>query len=225
MSLNIDPSLWRLRTGGGIPYKHLSQTGNADEEGGKASEQILIEADRLDDFIVESFPVPYALGDTIFLPQRRTLPGVPQLYTRDIKWEGFTDPTIDPFGADSSAPGRTYERFLRLTIEYSTLQPQQGGQDPDPSDPLTFLEISADVGGEFLSATARGATWQDDGSEVKIDVPATVTQPTTEWTARWSQVPYEFLTGTLMGRMRNKLGKVNDGPMSLFFNAAAETVM
>ena len=225
MSLNIDKSQWRLETDEGIKYKLVSRSGGYGIENGTGSEVMVIEATDLENLAKEIFPTSFYSGGYLYYPDPRRMPGQNTLIAKNMAWKGFTEGRpIDPFSVDSSAPDKTYEEYLEVTISYGTSP--QNDTESDSSDPLTFLEITSNASGEFLvTPIGGGATW-DDGSEVtRDDVPNTVTQSLVEWTARWPQIPYDFFNNTIIARLRSKLGKVNSEAMYVFNNAPAETIL
>lgn len=237
MSVNIDPSLWRLRTSTGIPYKTVDRNGSFGEEDSTATETYIIEAKNLLDFVIEGFPLPYVFGGTIFYPRRSFMPGFAPLSTKTIAWKGHVDGLpCDPFGSDPDAPDKTYQEFLEVQVTYGTTP--QNDQERDPNDPLTFLEVSATASGEFLVSTVRGgagsAMWKvlteeegfnPDTEHKEIDVGQPINQVMIQWSLHWSQIPYAWFNSTLMPRLREAMGKVNEEPMSLFNGAPAETIM
>ncbi len=229
MSTNVDPGEWALQTPGGIPYKAVELTGSFGEEEATATEVILIQASRLLDFVTESFPLTFPFTGTMVRPQRRTLPGLAPLITREVRYEGHTPGTpIDPFGDDADAPANTYEPIIKLTIEHGTSQANDDEEDPD--NPRTFLEITSNAGGVFLAVDAKNAIWtgivgEDDEPVSEQHIPMTQMEPETEWSVRWSQIDPDFFDSTLIDRLRGKLGKVNSGVMKTLYNAPAETVM
>lgn len=234
MSVNVNPSTWRLRTAGGIPYLKKSLDGEFSIEDSSASETYIIQASKLEAFALECFPCNVTLGGYLVFGRERQLPGVTGLYTKKVKYKGLTDgKPIDPFGVDSGAPDGTYEQFLEITIEYGRSELPDGDQDQD--DPQTFLEISSSATTNFLADTegATGAAWgtpygstdATNSSNVDVDVPGTVVETTIDWSFRWPQVPYAYFSDTLIARMRSAIGKVNNGPTALFHNAPAETIL
>lgn len=74
--------------------------------------------------------------------------------------------------------------------------------------------------------SSKSSSWLhgSDREVREIDVPNTITQPTIEWSCRWPQIPFAWFNGTLLPRLRNKMGKVNDDVWVLF-DSPAETVM
>ena len=161
------------------------------------------------------------------------MPGTP-LVTRRIAWRGNVDgKPVDPFGTDPGAEPGTYEGDLELTITYST-NPANDAQ-PDPNDPRTFLEISANASGEFLTNPVQGgALWvgetvnnvtESDEENVYRSVFETINSPQTEWTLNWSQIPHQFWSQVLMTRLRERIGTINSVAMPVFYDAPIATVM
>ncbi|MFH1743163.1 MAG: hypothetical protein ABIH23_29500 [bacterium] len=229
MSVNEDPSTWSLTTVGGIPFK--KKEGNTflfGDEGATAQEVYIIQAERLMDFILESFPAPYVLLGRVFYPRRRYCPGLPALSTMKVSAKTLADGLpIDPFGQHPGAATGTYCPFVEVTIDYGTAQ--ENSEEREPSKPWTFLEISSRGSGEFLTTPPREAVWEmNDGTTQPVsekDVPQTVTECLVEHTAKWSQIPYTWYYATLVPRMRGLMGKVNDAPMALFSNAPTDTIL
>lgn len=231
MSVNIDASEWRLTTSGGIPYKLVSSEGSFSEEEAEGREVYIIRASDLLDFVHEGFPDPtfnVATG-MIYYTRRAFMPGLP-LHCERIAWKAHDDSRpIDPFGNDPTAPDGTYGDYVRLEVEYGT-SPSNDAES-DPNDPLTFLEVTANGGGEFIPTQARTATWLRFGDETTDDpvreahLPQTIACPEVEWSVRWSQIPYNFFNQILITRLRERLGTVNDAVMPILQNAPAETVL
>jgi hypothetical protein len=230
MSVNEDPSTWRLTTLGGIPIKLKSRVGSFSDEDADMTEVYILQTSRFQDFILETFPSPTLFLNGLLYPPRRKAPGT-TLQTIRVSYGGLQglDSLIDPFNSDTGAPAGTYEPFMEITVQYGTSM--DNDTDPDPDNPLTFLEISAAAAGVFLTTQPTGqAVWEAGGGDPQQNVqeaviPQTLTEPETEWSVRWSQIPWGFINATLIARLRSKLGKVNEGVMSLFHDAPAETVM
>lgn len=229
MSVNQPSSEWHLQTVGGIPVKMVSRTISFGEEDASAVEVVIIRANRLAAFVAESFPVPYMSLGSLIYPRRRYFPGLPSLIARQIRCEGLVDGVpIDPFDSDLTAPTGTYQKNVRVTLEYSTSS--SNSVAANQNNPRTFLEVSSNTGGEFLTSPVRGsAVWYTPGypnEEVKeVDALAVQMQPETEWSVRWSQIPHDYFSGVLLGRMRAALGTVNSAAMALCYDAPAETVL
>jgi hypothetical protein len=238
MSIHEDPSTWRLATVGGIPLKVKQRSGDFSMEQASAQETCIIRASDLLNFVQESFPVPFTWFGGLFHPRRRYMPGFPAMITTSISWKGLTEGLpVDPFSADAAAPDDTYQDFVELTINYSTSP--WNDQECNPNDPKTFLEISGDASGEFISIPSRGDNWWynqgfdasnpagnflDEPAREK-DLPTTITESEIEWSVRWSQVPHSFFNGTVIDRLRTRLGTVNSTEMSLFYDAPIDTVL
>ena len=234
-------SEWRLHTRGGIPLTVLSRSGGFSKEEATATEQYLIPAQYLLAFALESLPRPITFLGSLIYPACRRLPGLASMVTKSIRWEPFdTSLPVDPFNSDAAADDKTYGEFVKVTIEYAT-NPNNDDDESDPDDPQTFLEVSANASGSFLAVPTRGNAKWDLGPwdptrglshygettepVTEVDIPQTVIQCEVEWSVRWPQIPYDFLTNELVARLRGKMGKVNSGKMELFHDAPPETIM
>lgn len=243
-----DPSSWRLTTSGGIPYRVVERGGSFSYDEAGASEQYIIRASDLLAFVMDAFPEPFVLMGTLFYPQQPVIPGLGTLVPKRIGWKQFVDGLpVDPFGADWAAPTGTYQDYVVVTVEYGGSPTND--QEPDSSDPFTFLEVSANASGVFLNSPLEGkATWvvpswnatqsvedaltneitvsEKENDEVQEpNVPHTVTETQVDWSVRWPSIPFTFWNGTMMGRLRSKLGKVNSLAMPLLHGAPPETIL
>jgi len=235
MSIHIDPSEWNLSTDGGIPYKLLEgfPRGSFEDENADSEEQYIIRASDLSAFVLESFPPHIIMGGNAFLFQaNRAFPSLSTLRSRRVSYEPLEQgkPT-DPYNTDPNASDGTYAEFLRVTISYSTGK----GEDFDPNDPFTFLEITADASGEFLMLPVRSgeSEWRDPDIPVVPDfdpvvkglnAPVSQMIPEIEWTVTWSQLDHTFFA-ILLPLMRENLGKVNLTPMPLLYFAPSQTLL
>lgn len=248
-----DYANWTLSTPNGIRYRVKSRDGQFQLENASVVETYIIRAADLLDFAIEAMPYPIAIGGFVFYEGGRTLPGVGTLVVQQINWRSL-DPElpVDPFSGDSPASSQSYLDFIEVDLHYAPRPIKTG--DTDVNDPLTFLEISATASASFLSVGPKGATYEpldtdedtasgdddedaDDSSEeigTSIDEDGTIkdpnigsflTEPETEWSVRWSQIPADFWSGTLLNRLRGKLGKINDGSMTTLYGAPAGTVL
>ena len=227
MSINIDPANWRLETIGGIKYKLLEgfPRGNIDPENAKIQEKYILQASDLQAFMEESFSSMFLWADNIlFWEPTRPMPGQPLLRTVLLDFEPHEgSKPSDPFGSDAGAPSTTYDQFVLVTVNYETSK----DRDPDPNDPTTFLEVSANAGGEFLMIQIQGdAKWGGAGGDdvQGPNIPATKIIPETEWTVRWPRVPNSLLP-SLIAQMRASMGLVNSSAMPLLHGAVTETVL
>jgi len=57
------------------------------------------------------------------------------------------------------------------------------------------------------------------------NLPHTITESQVEWSVSWPNIPYTFWDGTLIARLRAKLGTVNNAVLPLFHNAPADTIL
>jgi len=161
MSNLNDTTTWRRSTAGGIPYRLVDTSGEFQFNDSTVTETYIIQTSQLLDFMLESFPIPVikkAKNGTkfIFHPKPRRLGNLAALSTTTISWKAFEGSRpIDPFGFDSTAPAGTYDEFCTLSIQYSTGNQEKGAEndDPDETDPETFLEITCSATGEFLHTT------------------------------------------------------------------------
>lgn len=253
-----DPSQWRLKTDGGIPYKVMNMDGEADDEHLVATVSVLIQSNRLLDFMTELMPAAFQVGNISF-PEVATLAGLPSLAVKSIKFKSFDDSKpIDPFLSDTGAPSGTYYPVLQIDINYDS---DVKKKDTTDTDPFTFLEITGSATGEFLHTTSPKAKWkpetnvdlesgggtdEQDGAWVDGDtlevkeaaprgeaaepnkdphIPLTITVPQTEWTARWTQIPFVLFRDVIIHRIRFLLGRVNSVRFPLLFNARPETLL
>jgi len=230
-------SEWKLTSPGGVPYKLIRQSGSFGCEDASWNMEICIRSHDLTAFIAECFPAPYVSGSFVIYPKRFYPAGLPSLECKTVNVEGFTSgKPIDPFGVGISlySPEEyvaTYEPYLRLTLAFGPCP--SNDQEQDTSNPFTWLEVTANESGEFLTSDIdqEKIRWQDEdgNTELPSEEDTQLSQPVktvgTEWTCRWPQIPFDFFQDTLVPRMRAVEGQVNDAPMELFANAPAETIL
>jgi len=77
--------------------------------------------------------------------------------------------------------------------------------------------------GKAIWVPKEGST--EKTTVLEKNIPHTVTEPQTEWSVNWPSIPFTFWNGVLIGRLRDKLGKVNDSPIPLLHNSPAETII
>jgi hypothetical protein len=227
-----DPTTWRLATNGGIPFRYLERSGSFGKEEAQVSETVLIPANRLGELAFEMFPTPTVFGTSVIYPGTGHINGT-NLRAQSMKWKAHFDGLpVDPFNSDPSAPEHTYQPNVAVTIEYST-DVQQEQSESDPNDPFTFLEISANAAGEFIHSTAPKAGWTENSASSGTSTtknklqttPVTLIVPETDWNVSWPRVPHVFLKDTLITKLRDRLGKVNESKMPIFFDAPEETIL
>jgi len=262
MSSNLnDPTKWRLKTTGGIPYKLLQQEGDFGLEQADVTVDVLVQASDLLNFFLEMMPPPIQVGN-VSVPQSSTLPGFPQISVKRIKFKSHDAAfPIDPFGIDSSPPDNTYYPVVLCQLFYSS---EMKNRDTDEDDPQTFLEITSRAGGEFINSTGPGARWkpeqnslledgddQEPGTWIDPDtgkvlganeenprspneqvnrdpgLPILIRVPTTQWTLRWNQIPFELYEDVIVYRCRQLIGRVNSGTFDvpLFNTLEPETLL
>ena len=248
MSVHIDASTWRLQTAGGIPYKlkdgSPSGSFGIDNEI-QLAETIIIRASDLMAFVAECIPYMDSWGDkAMSFEPGRGFPGVAGTTVKNVKFKSLvSSKPCDPLGQDSDAPDGTYCDFLELDVSYEPLAIDYSSGTPNPSNPETWLNVSANVGGELLTYKARSgvkyiasheytdATSKVEyaaGAEVPLtdmnDIPATKLLPTVEWNVSYPKVNWTKLP-TILRMTRYLLGSVNSAVVPLFDNAAAETLL
>ena len=245
MSVNLDPSTWRLSTLLGIPYKLKdgTPTFSASRDGNMmVKETIIIEADNLLDFIAESVPVTEAFpgGVWAYIPAR-TYPGIPSLLTQSTEAKPLdTSKPADPTGIDPGAPAGTYGGFMEVDVTYSTLDATT--QDEDEGEATTFLEVSADAGAEILATSIGGNAlfvlthpWHDPDTGIDygiedVLVPKDINnlvprvEPRTEWSVRFPLVS-NAVSDIILGIARPLLGKINIVAMPVLKGASRRTIL
>ena len=229
-SVYENPLTWRLKTGvAEIPYRIVDMDGDFTDEGGSVSMTMLVPADKLLALAAEMFPPTRfdALGFPIY-PAKGRIYGTP-FFAQRIRWKGHVDGTpVDPFGVAPTAPEGTYQKVCEVTVDYDTNIDQE---ESDSNDPETFLTVTCNGAGEYLTSTEPSAEADpvlDAGEEAKAageDPTVTIIVPQFEWSANWPRVPGTFYKNLLRPRLRSHVGKVNSTVMPLIGNAPAETVL
>ncbi len=243
MSIHEDASTWRLRTPNGIPYKLLEGFPKGKVgEGVSLTEEILIQASDLTQFLIESFSHVTMVVDRLVYSQGRQCPGAPGRYTTDVGFEPFEPgKPSDPFGTDSSAPDGTYAQFYKCSITFGPRN--QGSSDGSSDDVKDFLEVTADAEADFLAVEQANSiarwenakAWTDPNTGIAYAVGAllpvkspnqSITKLVIEmgWNVNWKRVSWLALP-TLVTRMRACAGKVNSSIMPLLHNADVETIV
>jgi len=205
----------------------------SDNEEARASEKYIIRSRDWTTFLRICFPPFVQTGSgTVFdfnITPNRYMPGTEGLATKfatkTVTCEPFPNTfPVDPYLSDAEADDGTYTDYMLVTIEYESAK-----DEVDTNDPSTFLELSADAGGEFLTLPSRGQ-WTDSDSPKEedmvqdINIPLTVVRPQVEWNVRWPKVARNFLP-TLMNRSRILLGKINSEDMPELLDAGVGTVL
>lgn len=150
MTDSNDYASWHLKTNGGLKYRFLGMDGDFNPDGGTILWRALIRTQDLVLAAQEMFPPPYEIGGMSF-PQPGRMPGFPQFVGKNIRFKSFEGQKqpIDPFNADTDSNfADSYGEFVEIEVEFGSSNKPQ----PNLADPRTFLEISADVGGEFIHA-------------------------------------------------------------------------
>lgn len=160
----------------------------------RATRQARIPGDQIDNLVDFIFP----LGDF-----GRAFPGNAALRAANMHIEPFVgedNPNYSPTSTDLSYDSiNTYE-YLRVTIEYETMQ-----ADADQgNDPQLLIQQRWSLGGEMLTVPNAGLEWSD-GGYVSEDVNAAILIPMIEHQVTWMRVerpPFAV--------MRDRIGTVNN---------------
>lgn len=247
-SLTDAPSTWRFATSGGIAYRFLGLKGQFDSEDAGVTWSVLIQSRNLIAFMAELFPAPINFGGIHYNPAF-LLPGSAGLVAKRAHINAHTDgKPIDPLSADLSATAGTYGDYIQVDVEFGTVSPTEGNPNPpDPSDPTTFLEITASESSEILyvppgdtkivdeenpggvqadgEINEENLEQEEPRANTNPNLPTTIVIPTTEWNLKWKRVPYSNFRNTIVKRLRFLSGKVNDDVVPFLHSAAHETVL
>lgn len=228
-----DPTEWRLKTRGNIPYKLVQVNLDYETTRASGSLDIIIMTSDLKDFLEEILPEPKQVSN-IYIPQYEYF-GDTLLAVVRVSVKSFSsDMPIDPFGDDEDAPEGTYYPTLALTLELAV--PPDGELDADK--PETFLEISSDASGDFIHSGGESAAETvdvdslgrpvDGAEKVKIrnpNVPLTVLCPQVNWSVKWKSIPFDNYKDVLVPRLEAALGKVNKEPFAPLTVTTKETLL
>jgi hypothetical protein len=238
MSVNEDPSTWRLQTDGGIPYKLKAGPKGSLGSATTIEETIIIQASMLKQFLAEC-QIEFLILPTgaLSVLGGRTLPGIPTLWVNGITFGPNNDSRpCDPFSSDGGAELGTYEQFLELGLTYAPL-----GTGATADEPATFLEVTSDAAAEFLTVKpsanmffqASSAHPGPDGVPITAGTLEVVSNPNlsayklvpqVEWSVNFPRFRWEYL-GYLVALARPRLGKVNLETMAMLGNAQPETIL
>lgn len=268
MSGSLDnPSTWRLRTPGGIPYRFKKITGSVGRQEASVVWTVIVPSVNLVDFLAEVFPAPVLPG-LVSNPTYFKLSNLTGLVATNASFESMDDgKPVDPFGFDTEAALGTYFPALIVNVTFEAEKPE-----PDPADPVTFLDISGSASAEVLSMPITGKAKfieeredpcgeEEDKDTGEIDdvvddvpedvdpcdeeavdeaeaqrtgtskdvkmpnIPLIILDPRTEWTMRWSQIPYEKWKDIIIKRLRALIGRVNKAKFKPLFDAKRETLL
>ena len=248
MSLNLDPSTWRITypkhhpatPGGDFKVKLLEgyPRGSITKDDASVEEQFILEASELGRFITDAFPLVSIESDTLKLPKTRTrvLAGLGVFEADSLEFEPW-EPGLpcDPFGDDDNAPTGTYGPFVKVSVRYGAPKgPNNEGEPGDEQNPITFLERSCTATGEYLHSYGPAQSWYQPGGAGaaleaenvnQVGVPVIITVPQIEWSLRWPILPSSLMENVILPNMYARLGSVNHTSMPIFFNAPAETIL
>lgn len=242
-----DPTQWRLRTNGGVPYKLKSLEGEFEFEKAGLNVNMLIASNQLFALMAEMFPPPTVFGD-LTIPQYAKY-GTTNLGVKRVRFKSFDDNLpIDPFNLDGSAPAGTYFPVLELDVEVGSTP--FGSKKGD--DPFTFLEISADASGEFIHSPPTAAMTQEavpntdtlpNGAFGPLprkafeaankppkplrvpNIPHTMLVPQTTWSVGWKRLFFENFRDVIRPRLEYLLGKVNSAPFTILYGTWPTTLL
>ena len=248
-----DSTLWRQKSSAGLPYRTLKgASGSVSYNSGTVTEKYLIVASDLLAWLEAGFPTITSVFGILYYPEQPAIPGLGTLVPLNISFDSFDNSLpVDPFGADPDAPDGTYGEYMVLTVQYGT-HPANGSQPKAGEDgnPLTFLNISSNASGVFLTTPLdKGALWElipgvsvpydkgmdsgtlkikETGEPSSVDnqnIPHGIVEPQVEWTVTWPSIPFTYFRDILMPKLRARLGRVNSTPMAVLFYAPAETIL
>lgn len=229
MSDPRDPDTWNQTTPSGIPYRLMNHTGALSFDKINATEEYLVPTSRVEDFIKEFFPLP-VLQNGIWVYKYRPMPGRLKITASNVTWKSHDEGLpIDPF---EGHPQNSPDAYCPRTVVTATFDDQAddiSDSSEDENDPTTFLEISASASGEFIHAPVPQSAWQSSGTGTEPNtnphVPAQIIVPETEWTMTWPLVNGVYFSQTLISRLRDIIGKVNEDVYPLLYDAPAETLL
>lgn len=233
-SLYENSSLWRLRfpssaaiggIDGGIPYKILSQTGTAERGQSSITETYIIDAGYLSLFLNTLFPAPEVVAGTSIINNAQ-IPGQVTSFLGDpravnCRWRPHMPGLpVDTLASDVFAPSDTYGLYIEVEVEYRSIEEQ------DPDRPRTFLDVRGNASGEYLLIMPNKAAL-DAPSNPNRDpqIPASKIVPGMDWTLTWEMITEYYYENTLLPKMREAIGKVNDSDFSVLYDSPAETVL
>lgn len=229
-----NPDDWPDKTKGGIPYRVLSRSGSAERDEETATEVYIIPANRLDEFLSESFPDPVDEG-LVAIYNPRAYPGVPgdvigatssgfrpdTYRTRRVSWREFIPQLpIDPFSVDAIGAG--HGELVEVTIEYSdAIRTQTKG------DPESYIHLAINSAGEYIHGEFPEGFWGSATDPIKeADFAAPIVVPEIEYTLEFlSPIPQKLWVARYMPDLRIYLGRVNDRVDIYLYNAPQETLM
>lgn len=218
-------STWRLSTPGGIKYKNLGMAGSFDRESGSVTWKVIVLDSDLYSFMEEIFPFQETIG-YVAVPIYFKLSALPGFGAKSARFSPYPESLPgDPFDHDASAAAGTYAPTSMVEVLF---EPIKGGEDE--TNPIGFLEVSAEASIEVLSIGAGGAKMSgtEGGTEEDVTDPSIaqiVPIPQVMWTIRWQNLDVSYFETTVAARLRSIAGKVNSAAFSLLYNAPRGTVL
>lgn len=221
----LDPTSWRGRTTGNIPFRLVDSVGTFESELAVVTETYLVQTSKLLDFYLEVFPPPDISIWGIPIYNNKRLPGT-QLRARRMIYKGHVPgKPIDPFNQDPNAVNGTYHHVVEVQIEYDNEK-----ETVDPGKPETFVTIRGSAAGEFINAGTSSGSWIPPGGgtpdpNLELGVGTTMIVPEIQWDLIWEQMPRKYFADYFIHRLRDLEGKVNSDVFTLLFDAAPETLL
>lgn len=215
-----DKNTWRLTTEGGIRYRHVSLDGEVTQADMRLTETILLAAEDLEAFVIESFPAPTIINN-IPVFNNRAYPGDSDLLLRTerIRLENHL-PSLpsDPYDADSGAPGGTYQNVLLLTIDY-VREETRDGFDPR-------LDITSQAASQFITPGTGEAKWGTGGDPNRYPLtPSIKLIPLEQHNVTWRQMPRSYFRNNFIHSIRSRMGRTNPDTVELLHNAPPESLL
>jgi len=246
----VNSTEWRRKAvfsgGPTIPYKLVDgyPKGSFEEEAAEVTEQYIIEADKLLQFVWWSFSdakcypgtgkwsfrgarvLPQSVEVTDTADIKKTMLS---MVTKKITFEPYpTGRPGDPFhGEWGTVPENTYAQYALVTITYGP------GKSTEGSMVVVFndaVEITGNASGEFISPSSNAKMdWRSNanvviGSSKEANVTLAQVIPGVEWVVKFRRVPADKIS-TITLDLSKLLGKVNSKPMVFLNSAPAETVL
>ncbi len=224
-----DPSEWRFKTPAGVPFRFMQLDGETTAMEGEIGVKVLIESRNILTFLREVYPPPIIIGQMVIPQIGLRVSGMPFLLPSRTTFSALDDGRpIDPFSSDLAAVEGTYGEFIEVNIQFSTLPYRQ----PDPNDPVTFLQVRTSQKDrvELRSDTSARSAWAyDDGRILKNRKSGTshnvVRDPLIVWELTWPLVNYVYFFNVLRPRLKIAHGKVNSTIFPCLFNAPPQTLL
>lgn len=228
---------FHLTTATGIPYKVYqgSPTFDGDEKVLSASETYIIQASRVRDFWIESFPPPRSVtfegvgGSTLtklLKPLNRPMPGNVWLRTKRLSVRPFTDDLpADPLSVDLAGQAAgSYQSYVLVQIDY-----EQRSAETYP-----YIDRAVHASGEIYTVADRNTFLSDVpiGTPIGPADPGARQDPDEKDPGIFKIVPsmeLEFRAANVVDpdfpAILEYLAKTNDAASELFYDLEVETIL